>query len=69
MSCWPTSYNVTRGSILAVVLWHGTLNFVTASKAGEGLTGMFSSMVVMAAAVVIAIVYRGDRRASRPGSR
>lgn len=58
-------YNVTRGSILAVVLWHGTLNFVTASKAGEGLTGMFSSMVVMAAAVVIAIVYRG-RPASEP---
>lgn len=56
-------YTVTRGSILAVVLWHGTLNFVTASKAGAGLTGMVSSMLVMAAAIVIAIVYRA--RASR----
>ena len=38
----------------------GPSNFVTASKAGEGRTGMFSSMLVMAAGIVIAIVYRAS---------
>lgn len=56
-------YQATGGSILAVVLWHGTLNFVTASAAGAGLTGMVSSMVVMAAAIVIAVRYRARPRA------
>jgi len=62
-------YTVTHGSILAVVLWHGTLNFVTASKAGEGLTGMFSSILVMGAAVVIAIVYRARAARDPAGER
>jgi uncharacterized protein len=51
-------YNSTNGSLLAVALWHGTFNFITASKAGEGMGAAILSTLVMAWAILIIFIYK-----------
>ncbi len=51
-------YNSTGGSILMLALWHGALNFVTASRAGEGVIAAIVSMAVVAWAVVVLVVFK-----------
>jgi len=51
-------YNSTNGSLLAVVLWHGTFNFITASKAGEGVGAAILSTIVMVWAILIIFIYK-----------
>ncbi len=48
-------YNSTEGSILIVAVWHGAFNFITASKAGEGVLAAVLSTLVMVWAVVVII--------------
>jgi membrane protease YdiL (CAAX protease family) len=51
-------YNSTGGSLLAVALWHGAFNFITASAAGEGLAAAIMSTLVMAWAVALIFIYK-----------
>jgi uncharacterized protein len=51
-------YNSTDGSLMAVALWHGTFNFITASKAGDGLGAAIMSAMVMVWAVVLIFIYK-----------
>ena len=51
-------YNSTDGSLLAVALWHATFNFITASKAGEGLGAAIMSTIVMIWAVALIFIYK-----------
>jgi membrane protease YdiL (CAAX protease family) len=55
-------YNRTGGSILAAALFHGSFNFVTASRAGTGLVAAVVSMFVMLWAVVIVVRWKSVRR-------
>ena len=50
-------YNSTNGSILMAALWHGALNFVTATKASEGTIADLISMAIMIWAVLVILVY------------
>jgi membrane protease YdiL (CAAX protease family) len=58
-------YNSTGGSILMAVLWHGALNFVTASKAGEGTIAVIMSVAIMVWAVLVIVVYKPANLAHR----
>lgn len=58
-------YNSTDGSLLAVVLWHGTFNFITASAAGEGLSAAIMSTLVMVWAVVLIFIYKPANLSTR----
>ena len=51
-------YNSSGGSVLAVVLWHASFNFVTASPNAAGLSAAVTSTLVMCWAVWI--VWRYD---------
>jgi membrane protease YdiL (CAAX protease family) len=51
-------YNSTGGSVLMAVLWHGALNFVTASAAGEGTIAVIMSVAIMVWALLVVIVYK-----------
>ena len=51
-------YNSTDGSLLAVALWHGSFNFITASAAGEGLGAAIMSTLVMVWAIVLIFLYK-----------
>lgn len=54
-------YNLTGGSILAAVLFHGSFNFVTASAAGAGVVAAVASTLIMVWAVLILIGWRAGR--------
>jgi hypothetical protein len=48
-------FNSIRGSLLIVILWHGTYNFITASEAGEALSAaLVTAFAMVWAAVVVA---------------
>jgi hypothetical protein len=51
-------YNSSHGSVLAVVLWHASFNFVTASPNVGGLVAAVTSTLVMAFAAIV--VWRYD---------
>jgi membrane protease YdiL (CAAX protease family) len=51
-------YNSTQGSILMVALWHGTFNFITASKAGEGVIAAVLSTLVIVWSVFIIVLFK-----------
>lgn len=51
-------YNSTDGSLLAVALWHGSFNFITASAAGEGLAAAIMSTLVMVWAIILILLYK-----------
>lgn len=51
-------YNSTRGSILVVAVGHATLNFVTASPAGDQTIAAAISTAVMVWAVVVILVWK-----------
>jgi len=51
-------YNSTKGSLLAVALWHATFNYVTSSKAGAGLGAIILSILVMVWAVALIFIYK-----------
>lgn len=55
-------YDSTRGSILAVVLFHGSFNFVTAPQAGTGMVAAVASTLVMVSAVAVLIRWKSVRR-------
>jgi CAAX protease family protein len=46
-------YNRSGGSVLAVVLWHASFNFVTASPSAAGLAAAVTSVLVVAWAIVL----------------
>jgi hypothetical protein len=54
----PDWYNSSSGSVLTVVLWHASFNFVTASPNAGGLVAAVTSTLVMVWA--IAVVWRCD---------
>jgi membrane protease YdiL (CAAX protease family) len=58
-------YNSTGGSILMAILFHASLNTVTASSAGEGTIALISSVLVIVWAVVVVVLY-GPARLARP---
>ena len=51
-------FNGSRGSILIVILFHGTFNFVTASSIGNGLVATLLSILVMVWAVIVVFVFK-----------
>jgi len=51
-------FNSTDGNILIAILFHGIFNFVTASKAAEGLPDAIVSTLVMIWAVMLIIIYK-----------
>jgi hypothetical protein len=51
-------FNSSRGSLLAVVLWHASFNFVTGSPRAAGVAAAVTSTLVIVWAV--AIVWRFD---------
>lgn len=53
-------FNSTKGSVLIAVLFHGVFNFVTASKAGEGLVAAVLSTLVIFWAVGVIILNKSD---------
>jgi membrane protease YdiL (CAAX protease family) len=57
-------YNSSQGSVLMLILWHGCFDFITASKAGEGLAAIIMSAIVMAWALVVVFVYKPARLSS-----
>jgi membrane protease YdiL (CAAX protease family) len=59
-------YNSSHGSVLAVVLWHASFNFVSASPNALGFVAAFVSTLVMVWAVVIVWRYRTATLAPGP---
>jgi membrane protease YdiL (CAAX protease family) len=59
-------YNSTGGSLLILILWHGTYNFITASKAGEGLIAALVTAFVMIWAVVVVVGFKPANLSHRP---
>ena len=51
-------YNSSKGNVLLAVLFHGAFNFVTASKAGEGVPAAVLSMLVILGAIIIVALTR-----------
>lgn len=51
-------YNISRGSILIVALFHGAFNFISGSQAGDGVIAAVLSTVVMVWAVVLIYLYK-----------
>lgn len=52
-------YNSTNGSVLLVTIFHGTFNFVTASKSAKaGLIAAVVSTLVIVWAVLVVILYK-----------
>ncbi len=51
-------YNSSRGSLLAVALFHGGFNFVTASPASTGTVAMLMGIGVTVAAVLVVVIYK-----------
>lgn len=54
-------YNSSGGSVLMIILWHGFYDFITASKAGEGLGAIILSAIVMVWAVLVVLLYKPAR--------
>src|SRR5512134_2344135 len=52
-------YNSSHGSVLAVVLWHASFNYVSASPNAGGFSAAFTSTFVILWAVAILWRYRG----------
>lgn len=59
-------YNSSHGSVLAVVLWHASFNFVSASPNAGGFVAAVTSTLVMVWAVVIVWRYRTATLAAAP---
>ncbi|MDH5234879.1 MAG: CPBP family intramembrane metalloprotease [Gemmatimonadota bacterium] len=59
-------YNGSRGSVLAVALWHGSFNFVSASPAASGFAAAVTSSLVMVWAVVVVWRYGAASLAAVP---
>ncbi len=51
-------YNSSRGSVLILILWHGSFDFITASNAGEGLAAIILSVIVIIWAIVVVLLYK-----------
>jgi membrane protease YdiL (CAAX protease family) len=57
-------YNSSHGSVLMLILFHGFFDFITSSKAGDGLAAIILSVVVMVWAVVVIFIYKPSRLSS-----
>jgi membrane protease YdiL (CAAX protease family) len=51
-------YNGSGGSVLAVIVWHGLYNTITASQAGEGIIGAVMTTLVIVWPVLVAVWQR-----------
>ncbi len=51
-------FNRSQGSILMVILFHGSYNFVTASRIGNGVVAAIVSTLVMIWAVIVILVFK-----------
>lgn len=49
-------FNNTKGSVFMVILFHGVFNFITASKAGEGIIAAVISTLIIISAVVLILL-------------
>lgn len=49
-----------EGNILVLILWHGTYNFITASKAGESMIASIVTALVMVWTVVEVIRFKPE---------
>jgi len=58
-------YNSTGGSILMVTLWHGALNFVTASEAGTGTVAAVVSILIIIWGVAVAIIFKPTKLSTK----
>lgn len=53
-------FNSTKGSVLAVALWHGCYNYVTATGTGNGLLAAIVSVLVIIWAIGVIIRYNPE---------
>ena len=51
-------YNSSGGSVLMTTLWHGALNFVTASEAGTGAVAAIVSISIIIWGVATVIIFK-----------
>jgi len=49
-------FNSAKGSVFMAILWHGAFNFVTASKAGEGVAAIITSNLIIVWAILIVLI-------------
>jgi membrane protease YdiL (CAAX protease family) len=59
-------FNRTGSSILAVTLWHGSYNLVTATRAAQGLVAAIVSTMVMVWGIGLAVAEVRARRRAQP---
>ena len=61
-------YNASRGSVLAVALWHGSWNWVATSDAFQGIWVAIMTGVIMVAAPLMVLAWGAKdlARADRP---
>jgi membrane protease YdiL (CAAX protease family) len=59
-------YNSSHGSVLAVVLWHASFNYVSASPRAGGFAAAVTSTLVMLWAAAVVWRYRGATLAPSP---
>jgi membrane protease YdiL (CAAX protease family) len=51
-------YNTANGSVLMLAVWHGVFDFLSASKASEGLIAAVMSTIIMLLAVALVVIYK-----------
>ena len=59
-------YNETRGSVLAVAVWHALFDLLSAAKISEGTIAMLMSIGVMLWAIILVVLYRPANLARAP---
>lgn len=58
--------NSTKGNLLTAILFHSTFNFITASKAGEGMPAALVSTLVIIWAICIIFFYKPQTLSAFP---
>jgi membrane protease YdiL (CAAX protease family) len=59
-------YNSTGGSLLMMILWHGSYDFITASKSGEGIIATIVTAAVMIWAFIIIFWFKPANLSNHP---
>jgi len=49
-------FNSAKGSVLVAIPWHGAFNFITASRAGEGIAAIITSNLIIVWAILIVLI-------------
>ena len=59
-------FNNTGGSVLIAAIWHGCLNTMSGSSAGDGMLAAIVSTLVMVWAVIVVLVFKPASLSRRP---